>query len=212
MDFVENPKRNLERVQHQKPTLVIIDLETTGLIDGPRMPHITQIAVKEKETGDSFSVYVMPKIPITDDAQKLTGISVANGDMLVNEKRVECVSIQTALTQLQRWLARFENVFLVAHYGKAFDFPVLMSALKNNNMIEKFLSSVTGFVDSWLVFRQKYPGRSCKQVDLARTLLHITYDAHNAEADVQTLAKLVGLCTTSELLSFRFSPKDIMLD
>ncbi|XP_052252541.1 uncharacterized protein LOC127859308 isoform X5 [Dreissena polymorpha] len=102
MDFVENPKRNLERVQHQKPTLVIIDLETTGLI--------------------------------------------------------------------------------------------------------------TGFVDSWLVFRQKYPGRSCKQVDLARTLLHITYDAHNAEADVQTLAKLVGLCTTSELLSFRFSPKDIMLD
>ncbi|KAH3699527.1 hypothetical protein DPMN_074483 [Dreissena polymorpha] len=73
---VENPQRKLERVQHKKPTLVIIDLETTGLIDrGFLMPHITQLAVKEIETEVSFSVYVMPKM-ITAKAGELTGISV----------------------------------------------------------------------------------------------------------------------------------------
>ncbi|KAH3699528.1 hypothetical protein DPMN_074484 [Dreissena polymorpha] len=79
-------------------------------------------------------------------------------------------------------------------------------------MTDSFLSSVTGFVDSLLVFRQKYPGQSHSQAHLARQLLGIIYNEHNAEADVQTLAKLIGLCTTSELLSYKFLAEDIMID
>ncbi|KAH3733454.1 DNA polymerase III subunit epsilon-like [Dreissena polymorpha] len=211
---VQHSQRNIKHGRLQEPTFVIIDLETTDLIHGSLMPHITQIAVKEKETGVSFSVYVMPKMPITPNATRLTGICVDfKGDMLVNGKRVEYVSAHRALTQLRTWLKQFKNVVLVAHNGKAFDFPILMSALKNNKMVKSFLSSVTGFVDSLEVFRNKYPGRrSYKQVDLARKLLGTTYNEHNAIADVQTLTQLVGLCTTSVLLSFRFSSEDIIND
>jgi len=54
------------------------------------MPHITQIAAVELESGSSFNCYVVPKVPISAPAQQITGIVVSDsGSMVVKGEPVE---------------------------------------------------------------------------------------------------------------------------
>lgn len=57
------------------PNIVILDLETTGLIQHGIMPHITQIAAVNSNTKEQFSRYVAPDLPITPMAEKVTSIT-----------------------------------------------------------------------------------------------------------------------------------------
>ena len=53
-----------------------------------------------------------------------------NGDMMINALMpVVSVTILTAIEKLCYWLKQFPNVILVAHNGRRFDFPVLLSAI-----------------------------------------------------------------------------------
>ena len=54
---------------------------------------------------------------------------------------------------------------ILAHNGRRFDFPVLVSAFLKGRNVNQLLSSVCGFVDSLTVFRKKYPGRASSLVD-----------------------------------------------
>lgn len=90
------------------------------------MPHITQVAASNIHTSDNLNIYVKPGCSITPDAQKITGISMSGCSIYVHGKVVETVTIKTALNQLLSWLNKFNNVYLVAHNGRRFDFPVLI--------------------------------------------------------------------------------------
>jgi len=49
------------------------------------IPHITQIAAIEPESGLSFHCYLVPKVPLAASAQHVTGIAVSDsGSMMVN--------------------------------------------------------------------------------------------------------------------------------
>ena len=176
-------------------------------VRGPVMPHITQIAAMEVKSGKQFEVYTKPKKPITAEAQRVTGIYIHdNGDMMINGKTVASVPILTAIEKLCDWLKPFQNVILVAHNGRRFDFPVLMSAVIKNNLTNLFLESITGLVDSLTVFKKQFPGQSHKQEDLVQRHLGLTYNAHNALDDVEALGRLLGLCEVADLLKVSFSP------
>ncbi|XP_045215031.2 uncharacterized protein LOC123565087 [Mercenaria mercenaria] len=203
------PRGNFKpvKVESGQPTIIAIDLETTDLIRGSVMPHITQLAAVEVKSGAQFAVYTKPKMAVTSEAQRVTGICVDdNGDIVVNGNLVESIHIQSAIEKLCRWLDQFSNVFLIAHNGRRFDFPILMTAVQKTKTTDVFFKSVFGFVDSLSVFRKKYPGESLKQEHLARQHLGMTYNAHNAEADVEALGHLLKLCEVSDLLNFSFSP------
>ncbi|XP_053375217.1 uncharacterized protein LOC123538288 [Mercenaria mercenaria] len=190
------PRGNFKpvKVEIGQPTIIAIDLETTDLIRGSVMPHITQLAAVEVKSGVQFAVYTKPKMAVTSEAQRVTGICVDdNGDIVVNGNLVESIHIQSAIEKLCRWLDQFSNVFLIAHNGRRFDFPILMTAVQKTKTTDVFFKSVFGFVDSLSVFRKKYPGESLKQEDLARQHLGMTYNAHNAEADVEALGHLLKL-------------------
>uniref|UniRef100_A0A8W8NP81 Exonuclease domain-containing protein n=1 Tax=Magallana gigas TaxID=29159 RepID=A0A8W8NP81_MAGGI len=62
------------------PSLVVFDLETTDLIRGRQMPHITQLAAVELDTGSLYNTYILPKVPISEEAMNTTGI-VVNSDL-----------------------------------------------------------------------------------------------------------------------------------
>ena len=177
------------------------------------MPHITQIAAVNVQSGSFISIYVKPDLPISQDAQRLTGIVMNGNKMVVHGKEVESVSIKAGIMKLCAWLNNFPNVLLVAHNGRRFDFPVLVNTLINTDLVKPFSDSVLGFVDSLAVFRKCYPKLdSYKQEDLVHSLLNCTYDAYNAEADVTSLGQLLVHSTipNSEIVSFSFSPSAVV--
>lgn len=153
------------------------------------MPHITQIAAVEPGSRSSFDSYTIPTVPISPEAQQVTGI-VKTGP---NSMSVKGLPIRSSLEQFIAWLNMFSNVILVAHNGRRFDFPVLLSAFTKCGNMDKLLASVCGFIDSLAVFRKKYPGRSCyKQEELAKDLLNSSYNAHNTIGDVDSLGHLIA--------------------
>ncbi|XP_060572014.1 uncharacterized protein LOC132730174 [Ruditapes philippinarum] len=84
-------------------------------VGGGIMPHITQIAAVNIQSGQKFNSYVIPRLPITAEAQTITGISMAdNNTMKVNGSIVEAVPIQTALQNLCVWLEKFSHGSFVA--------------------------------------------------------------------------------------------------
>lgn len=197
-------------------TMIALDLETTDVICAGQMPHITQIAAKVVNSGigQTFCVYVQPKMPISTGAQQATGITV-NGDiMTVNGTVVDTVDINCALDCLIQWLDKYSNVIVTAHNGRRFDFPVLISALCNTNKIDRFFKCAQGLMDTLTLFRKTFPGRpSYKQEDLARDILQYTYNAHNAEDDVTALCKILShscsLISVQDLMKFTFSPRAV---
>ena len=175
-----------------------------------QMPHITQIAAVETHSGEGFNTYVTPKKPISTEAQRVTGIEMTdNNIMKVRGNSVEHTPVEIALQKMCTWLGNFSNVILVAHNGRRFDFPVLTAALLCTDNIDIFFQCTLGLIDSLSVFSKSFPKQSHKQEDLARSLLGISYNAHNAVADVETLAHLLKFTKFSneQLLSYSFPPK-----
>ncbi|WAR24663.1 hypothetical protein MAR_038332, partial [Mya arenaria] len=114
------------------PSYVIFDLETTELIRGGQMPHITQLAAVELSSGQTFNCYILPEISISDNSQQVTGISmVGDREMMVDGRPLTPSSWKSASIDFLNWLKKHENAFLVAHNGRRFDFPVIMSAYTN---------------------------------------------------------------------------------
>lgn len=180
-------------IHHQNS---LLDLFLFVTVTHDQFPHITQIAAVEVESGMTFDTYVIPKIPISPEAQQLTGISCDNQHtcMFVNNSQVASSNITNALKSFCKWLKKFQNVIIVAHNGREFDFPILLSAADNTGMLDRLTSRVTWCLDSLELFRKVYPRRrSHKQKDLVTDLLGQRYDAHDALADSRSLCDLFKL-------------------
>ena len=136
------------------------------------MPHITQIAAKESGSEKTFNIYVMPTVPISFEAQQITGIlKTGQTTISVHGEPVESIKIISALEKFLKWLQKCHYVILVAHNGRRFDFPVLISALMKLD-INRLFATVCGFIDFLAVFRKIYPGRSnYKQANLVKDIL-----------------------------------------
>ena len=105
-------------------------------------------------------------------------------------------------------------LLLLPIIGRRSDFPVLVAALCNTNKLDKFYTSTKGLMDTLTLFRKTYPGRrTYKQEDLARDVLNITYNAHNAEDDVTALSALLShscsLIALPDMMKYTFSPRAI---
>ena len=98
------------------------------------MPHITQLSANEIISGEKFNSYIFPKLPISEESTKVTGIYVnESGEFKVNGEERNAVGIHGGLQDFFSWLAQFQHAVLVAHNGRRFDFPVLVNAARNAN-------------------------------------------------------------------------------
>lgn len=74
----------------------------------------------------------------------------------------------------------------------------------------KCCREILGLIDSLQVFKKLFPSGSLKQEDLVARLLGVSYNAHNAMADVESLRQLILLPSVANLqLAFSFSPTDV---
>lgn len=174
-------------VDYSKVTEVYFDLETTGLV---KPIHITQLAAIRD--GESFSRYIMPKIPISPGASKVTGISIKNGLMYHYENIVDTVSINVGLEQFCEFLGKSKNNVLVGHNIEKYDLPIILNAFKNCDKTEMFVKNVLGFLDTLKLFRSTHPGqKSYSQQSLVKNLTGKDYAAHDALEDVTALKDLL---------------------
>lgn len=159
------------------------------------MPQITQIAAHVVDTEEVYNSYILPTVPIEEEASKVTGISInSNGELIANGNKKDTFSIADGLQNFCEFLEKYQNPILIAHNGRGFDFPVIVNAAKKVNKLDQLLSSTFGCIDSIGVFRKAFPGQSnYKQESLAKSLLGegYNYGAHDACEDVKALSDLL---------------------
>lgn len=142
-------------------------------------------------SGEKSSCYVKPLIPISAEAQKVTGISWNGTEMTVKGLHVDAFIIEEAICKFLEFLKKFDSV-MIAHNGKVFDFRVLSYAVNRLGICEIFLKCVLAFVDSLSMFRSKVPKLSShKQEYLAQHFCEESYNSHNATDDVDMLVKIL---------------------
>ena len=175
------------------------------------MPDIVQIAASAFTTGATFNQYVLPTSHIAPDAERITGIRVSDSQMTVHGKPVDSKALDYSLDHFCNWLRKFPNPVLVAHNGRRFDFPILIDRFQSVGQLKDFFECCVGMMDSLSIFRKVWPNGSHKQEYLVSNLLGITYEAHNAIADVTSLKDLVLHTQLSprELLGHSYPPLDI---
>ncbi|CAG2246293.1 Ficolin-2,Fibrinogen-like protein A [Mytilus edulis] len=84
------------------------------------------------------------------------------------------------------------NIYLTGHNIKTFDCHILINTLKSVGKTEELKKCVEGFVDTRLLFKINNPDlKSFSQVNLIKTLMNCSYDAHDALEDVIYLQKLL---------------------
>lgn len=170
-----------------------------------RDSHITQIAALDEDSDEYFCTYVIPQKPISTQASKVTGLALNGTTLHHNGKAVKAVSIQEALQDLISFLGNLASKkpkILVGHNIKSYDCPILMNALRNCNIEDRFEEEVIGFLDTMKLFRLSFPSqKSYSQQHLSKVLLaeDFTYEAHNALEDVKTLKKIVNLPSVSSI-------------
>jgi len=59
------------------------------------------------------------------------------------------VTIQTVINEFSTWLSKFDNVFLVAHDGRRFGFPVLVSThTSTKRVLESVIPKLVSYFES----------------------------------------------------------------
>lgn len=162
------------------------------LVRGHELPHITQLSANEIGSGETYNTYIFPKMSISEEASRVTGIYVSEaGEFMVNGEIKRAVGICNGLRDFFYWLKKFTSVVLIAHNERRFYFPVLVGAARYCHLLDVLYSIVRGCIGSLSVFRKVFPGQpSYKQELLVKSLLQTSYKAHDAFEDVKSLSML----------------------
>lgn len=143
---------------------------------------------------------MFPKVPISAEASRITGISLRDGKLFHLNKEVEGKTIRDALNSVLSFLCECKKkVLIVGHSIQLFDSPVLFNALDSCGKMDDFSKVVIGFHDTLKLFKLMKPGLpSYQQEFLCKTVANTEYDAHDARCDVNALSVLL------DNLSFSF--------
>ena len=113
--------------------------------------------------------------------------------MFHKDTLVQTVDTKTGLKGFLSFLETIKWPILVAQNCDSFDSKVLVNALSQHQLMDKFEKVVSGFADTLPMFRHILPKEtSYSQEDLVNKYLQKNYDAHNAVADCKCLEELVG--------------------
>ncbi|XP_017341680.1 three prime repair exonuclease 4 [Ictalurus punctatus] len=170
------------------PNMVFFDLETTGL--GPSCDIVQLAAVSGHHT---LNLFMVPRCRMEPGASRITGFRVRRHRLFLHRRPVLTNSLKEALVSFITFLRMFGRPLLVGHNIRRFDCLVLARVLDEFDLKAVFQAGIVGFLDSLPLTRQllKHRGvHSFKQENLVKTVLGVSYAAHNALGDVQALQKL----------------------
>ncbi|XP_072529501.1 three prime repair exonuclease 4 [Salminus brasiliensis] len=170
------------------PSVVFFDLETTGL--GSSCDIVQLAAVSGSHT---LNLFMVPRCRMDPGASRVTGFKVRRHRLFLHRRPVLTNSLKEALVSFITFLGMLGCPLLVGHNIRRFDCLVLARVLDEFGLKAAFQASVAGFLDSLPLARQLLKDRglqSFKQENLVKTVLGVSYAAHNALADVQALQQL----------------------
>ncbi|KAF7701890.1 three prime repair exonuclease 4 [Silurus meridionalis] len=170
------------------PAMVFFDLETTGL--GPSCDIVQLAAVSGHHT---FNLFMVPRCRMEPGASRITGFRVRRHRLFRHRRPVLTNSLKEALVCFITFLRMFGRPLLVGHNIRRFDCLVLARVLDEFDLKATFQDGILGFLDSLPLTRQllKDSGvQSFKQENLVKTVLGVSYAAHDALSDVQALQML----------------------
>ncbi|XP_063446744.1 uncharacterized protein LOC134726274 [Mytilus trossulus] len=191
-NITEIPPPRTSRIEaspkHDCVTEIFFDIEATGL---SRSSHITQLAAKS--AAESFSRFVLPQHQITPKAAEITGLTFENGQLLSNGNVLPAVHIKKCLNDFISFLEKTKNNVLIGHNVQTYDCVLLYTSLQKCNLLDKFKSTVIGFIDTLPLFKLSHSGlNSYSQTNLFETFMSKSYEAHRADEDVDALCTLVN--------------------
>ncbi|KAF4081531.1 hypothetical protein AMELA_G00162280 [Ameiurus melas] len=187
------------------PNMVFFDLETTGL--GPSCDIVQLAAVSGHHR---LNLFMVPRCRMEPGASRITGFRVRRHRLFLHRRPVLTNSLKEALVSFITFLCMFGRPLLVGHNIRRFDCLVLARVLDEFDLTAVFQAGIVGFLDSLPLSRQllKHRGvQSFKQENLVKTVLGVSYAAHNALDDVQALQKLYWALgpTASQIQQHTFS-------
>lgn len=107
----------------------------------------------------TFTAYIFPKMSISEEASRVTGLCHEAGEFKVNGERKKAVGIGDGFRDFFNWLKKFTSIVLIAHNGRRFDFPVLVGAAWYCHLLDVLYSVVHACIDSFFLFRKIFPGQ-----------------------------------------------------
>ncbi|CAD6234036.1 GSCOCG00012356001-RA-CDS, partial [Cotesia congregata] len=175
--------------------IVFFDIETSGFANSA---DILQLAAKKNRKGSVSKVvdlawnasYIQPTQPVVAAASAVTGLTVVDDELYLNDVKVKTISLKESLENFLKFLrVSPKPSILVAHNAK-FDAKHLKSTIK-------------GFTDTLVLFKKQFLDRKGKGLfklsQLTKDLLphRKTDNFHEAMFDVEILEELVYLLILS---------------
>ncbi|KAK3558800.1 hypothetical protein QTP86_028762, partial [Hemibagrus guttatus] len=172
---------------------------------GPSCDIVQLAAVSGHHT---LNLFMVPRCQMEPGASRITGFRVRRHRLFLHRRLTN--SLKEALVSFITFLRMFGRPLLVGHNIRRFDCLVLARVLDEFGLKAAFQAGILGFLDSLPLTRQllKDSGvHSFKQENLVKTLLGVSYAAHDALGDVQALQKLYWALrpTASQIQQHTFS-------
>ncbi|XP_051545270.1 uncharacterized protein LOC127435673 [Myxocyprinus asiaticus] len=176
--------------------VINIHVQAFAVVDGTQQNKssscdIVQMAAVSGE--HTFNLFMVPRCRMQPRASRVTGFRVRRQRLFLHRRPVLTSSLREALVSFITFLQMLGRLLLAGHNIHRFDCHVLARVLDEFNLRSDFQNGVSGFVDTLTLARQllKNSGlQSFKQENLVKTVLGVSYAAHNALEDVQALQKL----------------------
>ncbi|KAI8750780.1 three-prime repair exonuclease 1-like isoform X2 [Biomphalaria glabrata] len=187
-------------LSHNIKTLVMFDTETTGLQSPGNNPRITELCFVALQKDELLSkcreIRVMNKLLLCFNPFKRLSKGCIEITGLCNDALEAYPSFKTQANLICSFLKTLPRpACLVAHNGARFDFPLLVSHLKNSN--EEIPSDIL-CVDSLEALRELDGLPRVPDFVLNRKSYNCTQKSNNAATSVQTIE---GTFTPNDLLS-----------
>jgi DNA polymerase III epsilon subunit-like protein len=188
------PASTVEHCKGFEPTYIFFDTETSGR--SPKNNELLQISAVTEKT--DFNVYITPTKKISPLASAVNGLTFRYGKLRLNNEPVSTMTVAEALEAFLEYLAKENNVILVAH-NASFDVNFLLESLiKFPDLMNKSQVTIKGFIDSLKISRRifnkkEHPSlENHKLESLVKYIIdpHYKYQAHNALADCYALKDL----------------------
>lgn len=94
------------------------------------MPHITQLSANEIRSGETYNIYIFPKMSISEEASRVTGSYVSEaGEFMVNGEIKKAVGTGDGLRNFFSWLKKFTSVVLLLTMEEDLTFQFLLVQL-----------------------------------------------------------------------------------
>ena len=166
------------------------NISVSGLCSGLSCEIVQLAAVSGAH---SLSLYSVPRCRVQPRAAAVTGFRVRRHKLYLHRKPVLTNSLREVLIAFIAFLRMLQWPLVIGHNIRRFDCRVLARALDECDLRTEFVSVISGCLDTLPLAREllKDAGlQSFCQEALVRTILGVSYKAHDALEDVSALQML----------------------